>query len=369
MIFRLFSYLLTGRLRYFLFLCLFGSIFWLGSAQTVYQRIQLNGQIIGKLSKSDQVILQIYEVIENEDSLILHLIQNISIKSARQKAIFSTLLKTKKAYLLEYRNKHIFKSHFLDLSANTSDKSINITLNLNKSGNRYRLMNFLTKDSITGKDVENVKITFEWQLKKITYKHVASNKIGLATVLIPYNLNSYKLAAYKEGYDKYYKTVDLNSTNRIIYLKPEIVSFQIKKTFILEGLKFEINSLKFIKTGESLYTLNKLIHFLKTNPKVKAYITCHTDSRGDDNYNLLLSQKRANYIKEYMIGQGVKVTQTDAKGLGETQILNHCVNGVRCSNKDRTKKIDALRLNFIIIESTQRLKTLKVGCFICPFLN
>ncbi len=337
MIFRLFSYPLKSRLKYFLFLCLFGSIFWLGSTQTIYQKIQLNGQIIGKLSKSDRVILQIYEVIENKDSLILHLIQDLSIKSKKQKAIFSTLLKTKKTYLLEYRNKETLKSYFLDLSANTLDKRINITLNLNNSDNKYKLMDFLIKDSITGKIVENVKITFEWQSKKITYKYLVSNKVGFATVFIPYKLNSYKLVAYKKGYDKYFRTAGINSTNRIIYLKPEVFNFQIEKTFILEGLKFGVNDFKFIKTGESLYTLNKLIHFLKTNPEVKAYITCHTDSRGEANYNLLLSQKRANYIKEYMIGQGVKVTQTDAIGLGETQILNHCTDGVHCSNKSHQK--------------------------------
>ena len=51
----------------------------------------------------------------------------------------------------------------------------------------------------------------------------------------------------------------------------------------------------------------------------------HTDSRGRDEYNLQLSEKRARSAVDYILKNGkIDTTRIQAKGYGETEILNRC---------------------------------------------
>lgn len=70
---------------------------------------------------------------------------------------------------------------------------------------------------------------------------------------------------------------------------------------------------------ESSIELNKLVDFLKKNPTLKIEIGGHTDTRGDEKANMLLSQNRATSVMEYLISKGIASTRMTAKGYGETQ--------------------------------------------------
>lgn len=70
---------------------------------------------------------------------------------------------------------------------------------------------------------------------------------------------------------------------------------------------------------ESHIELNKLVDFLKKNPTLKIEIGGHTDTRGDDKANLILSQNRANSVVEYLIEKGITSNRLTAKGYGETK--------------------------------------------------
>ena len=53
-------------------------------------------------------------------------------------------------------------------------------------------------------------------------------------------------------------------------------------------------------------------------PTWKLEITGHTDNQGDDTANMLLSKKRAEAVKNYMITQGIDATRLYALYFGET---------------------------------------------------
>jgi OOP family OmpA-OmpF porin len=90
--------------------------------------------------------------------------------------------------------------------------------------------------------------------------------------------------------------------------------------------KLEIMDKVYFETGkatikpESFELLNAISDTLKRFPQVlRVEIQGHTDSRGDDTYNLDLSQQRADAVREYLTGQGIDGTRLDARGYGETR--------------------------------------------------
>ncbi len=68
---------------------------------------------------------------------------------------------------------------------------------------------------------------------------------------------------------------------------------------------------------ESLPDLDRLIDYMKTHPDVRIAIAAHTDSRGSDNYNQILSARRAHYIVNYLKSKGIDSRRITWKALGE----------------------------------------------------
>ena len=94
--------------------------------------------------------------------------------------------------------------------------------------------------------------------------------------------------------------------------------------------------------------LNQLALLMENNPTLKVEINSHTDSRQEDNYSMWLSQKRADSVLEYLVQKGIAKERIVAKGYGETRLLNHCANGVACSEKQHLVN---RRTEFVILEN------------------
>ena len=63
--------------------------------------------------------------------------------------------------------------------------------------------------------------------------------------------------------------------------------------------------------------LDKLANYLSNNSNTKIVIAGHTDSRGTPQYNLALSEKRANAVRQYLIGLGANGSNISTVGYGE----------------------------------------------------
>jgi len=70
---------------------------------------------------------------------------------------------------------------------------------------------------------------------------------------------------------------------------------------------------------------------------VNIEIMSHTDSRGNDDYNMSLSQQRANAVVNYLVSKGISRSRLSAKGYGETRLNNRCSNGVDCSESQHQR--------------------------------
>lgn len=69
---------------------------------------------------------------------------------------------------------------------------------------------------------------------------------------------------------------------------------------------------------ESMVSLDKLVETLLDNPNVTIELMSHTDSRDTEEYNLTLSQKRAQVVVQYLIDKGIDTDRLQAKGYGES---------------------------------------------------
>ena len=91
-----------------------------------------------------------------------------------------------------------------------------------------------------------------------------------------------------------------------------------------EGIKVEFNEkilFAFSKSdlGDSAKkNLDNLATILKNNPNTNIEIQGHTDSRGTEEYNMGLSLRRANAVKDYLNSQGINAARMTVKGYGET---------------------------------------------------
>jgi outer membrane protein OmpA-like peptidoglycan-associated protein len=91
----------------------------------------------------------------------------------------------------------------------------------------------------------------------------------------------------------------------------------IVETQVLEGVNFDFD--KATLRPESHAILDKAAATLKKQGKTKVKVAGHTDSRGSDSYNLKLSQRRAETVRNYLIKKGVAADRLTAKGYGESR--------------------------------------------------
>lgn len=75
---------------------------------------------------------------------------------------------------------------------------------------------------------------------------------------------------------------------------------------------------------ESKPALDSLALLLKNNPAIEIELMSHTDCQGEDNYNMILSQKRAQSVVDYVVSKGVSLSRLIARGYGETALIDTC---------------------------------------------
>ncbi|BDD11001.1 cell envelope biogenesis protein OmpA [Fulvitalea axinellae] len=91
---------------------------------------------------------------------------------------------------------------------------------------------------------------------------------------------------------------------------------EINKSIVLENIYYDFD--KSDIRPDAAIELDKLVDILKDNPKIKIELSSHTDSKGEADYNLDLSQRRAESAVSYIITKGIDPNRIVAKGYGES---------------------------------------------------
>ena len=119
------------------------------------------------------------------------------------------------------------------------------------------------------------------------------------------------------------------------------VTITDKAILILDKVYFE--TAKATIKPQSFGILNQVASTLRANPQItKLRVEGHTDNRGADQYNLDLSQSRADAVREYLISRGVQGEILESRGYGETRPID--------SNKTKAGRSKNRRVEFRILE-------------------
>ncbi len=142
---------------------------------------------------------------------------------------------------------------------------------------------------------------------------------GKATVMLregdkyEFNINGPK------GYSFFNSTVDLKSETEKRSLDVELKPLNAKTSITLNNITFEPNSADL--NEQSFAELNRVVLLIHDNPSIVVEISAHTDDLGSDNYNLKLSERRAESVVNYLVEKGVPVARLVPKGYGESMPL------------------------------------------------
>lgn len=82
---------------------------------------------------------------------------------------------------------------------------------------------------------------------------------------------------------------------------------------------------------------NKIYPLLSKFEDVKIELRSHTDSRSSADFNLKLSQERAEAVKDYLVSLGVDEKRIVARGYGKTQLINDCDENSNCPPSEHLK--------------------------------
>lgn len=123
-----------------------------------------------------------------------------------------------------------------------------------------------------------------------------------------------------------------------IPLKLDLASAYLE-TYRLENVYFD--TARATLRPESYAPLNELAEVLKSNPTMVIELAGHTDSRGEEIYNLNLSRGRANAARDYILGQGIAPERLSAKGYGEFEPVapNNTDEGMQLNRRTEVRVI------------------------------
>ncbi|WP_281323413.1 OmpA family protein [Flavobacterium aestivum] len=128
------------------------------------------------------------------------------------------------------------------------------------------------------------------------------------------------------------------------FIKPIAVGTDLAKTLDIPIVYFDLDKSDIRK--DAAFELAKVIVVMQQFPEMKIDVRSHTDSRQSAEYNQKLSDKRAKATIAWLVKNGIDSTRLIGKGYGESELVNQCADGVKCSEKEHQAN---RRSEFIIV--------------------
>jgi outer membrane protein OmpA-like peptidoglycan-associated protein len=148
--------------------------------------------------------------------------------------------------------------------------------------------------------------------------------------------DNYVISVSKEGYETEQIRITKGDTRDEIVV---LLNRPSSKFVIKEGASFKLKNVYYNYNDASIRPdaakdLNALLAMMRKYPDLEVELGSHTDARGTTEYNVDLSQRRADNAVQYLVNRGINARRIVAKGYGESRLRNHCGSGVPCSEEE-----------------------------------
>jgi outer membrane protein OmpA-like peptidoglycan-associated protein len=176
-------------------------------------------------------------------------------------------------------------------------------ISVSQNGRKYIDLGIIKSKESKKYDFEDFRVAEKIHFVKVT---------GLSAQEFPYGFELMNLIAFKQ------KPVLVRMEKELIE-KEDIVPVYATEHFILPDLLFEFNSSTINQSQQSM--LDSVYTRITEVVVDKISILGHTDARGDEDYNMKLSNERAQSVKVYLLQKGVDQNLIITKGYGENMLL------------------------------------------------
>ena len=171
----------------------------------------------------------------------------------------------------------------------------------------------------------------------------------------------YTLTAAREGFENFTTTFTPSANGSschelnigLAYLSEELPALLNEDVEIEEGKTLELYHIYFDRDDHTIREnaipdLETLLKILENNPVITGEIMAHTDSRASHDYNMDLSDRRAQSVQDWLVSKGINRERLTAVGYGETRLKNECSDGVPCTEKQHQRN---RRVEFRVISA------------------
>ena len=191
---------------------------------------------------------------------------------------------------------------------------------------------------------KNILPATKIEIKNVTTDKVTNVNVDTITGEYVHVVNfedDYILTVKKEGYaysSQYFASAD-TTLHKPVKADLELKKIEVGETYKLNNILFETNSYELNSASKKV--IDGFVDFLNDNPAVKVEIHGHTDNIGGDEFNLTLSQNRAQSVYNYIVQKGISPGRLDYKGFG--------LNKPLATNDTETGRARNRRTEFVII--------------------
>jgi len=203
-------------------------------------------------------------------------------------------------------------------------------------------------DKQTGEPIPGAMVSLT-DLEGTPYAALRTDEKGYYTI----EINKFKIYTLRATHDLYDADEKLSESG----LDLQKINFQLQKnkeelsegTDLAKVLNIPMIYFDFDKwdiRSDAAVELEKVVAVLNEYPELRINIRSHTDSRGSDTYNKMLSERRAASTLDYLVSRGISKDRLQSEGLGETELVNGCSNGIPCTKAEHQAN---RRSEFIVV--------------------
>ena len=200
--------------------------------------------------------------------------------------------------------------------------------------------NFTIIEKKSGVPLPNAKVVIKDEFGNVVTETITNKEGKIDIEINPISYNN--ISVEKEGYEPF----NASFTSEKIIANPielkQAKAIVTEDAIVIENIFFEFN--KAALMAESELSLNKIVEVLEQFPNMKLALEAHTDTKGSQNYNLPLSDKRAKAAYDYLVKKGIAKDRLTSKGFGKANPVVKCV---KCTTEEDQKN---RRVEFKIVK-------------------